>query len=170
MARIADTFQHDRSVDRLTILSQKRGIGGAAEQVLFFQVKGDETDWSGQFHGLDLASDLEHHCEGAGIIIGAGRPLDRIEVRSEDQRRCGLEWLSVGKRRSDHIVVGAAPGLEWLRCDGKAGFRELAVQIGFRFLEANWRREGMTLAHQMAKVFFEEVVSNGHVGFRQRKG
>lgn len=123
---------------------------------------------SGQFHGSHSASDLQHHREGASIIIGAGRPLDRIEVRSEDQRRCGLEWLSVRKRRSDHIVVGVAQGLEVLRCGGKTAFRELAVQIDLCFVEANRRREGMALAHQMAKVFFEEVVINGHVGFRQR--
>jgi hypothetical protein len=55
-----------------------------------------------------------------------------------------------------------------LRCGGKTAFRELAVQIDFCFVEANRRREGMALAHKMAKVFFEEVMINGHVGFRQR--
>lgn len=163
MTRIADAFQHDCSMNRFTILSQKRCIGGAAEQVLFFQVEAYETNRSGQFHGSDLASDLEHHREGAGVIIGAGRPLHSIEVRGDDQRGCGTVALGVGNRGSNQIMVSAAQRLERLPRDGQACFRELSVEIGFCFLEANRRREWMTLAYEAMQVVVELIVINGHV-------
>jgi hypothetical protein len=38
------------------------------------------------------------------------------------------------------------------------------VQIGFCFLEANRRRDGMALADEVMQVVFELITINGHVG------
>ena len=85
MARIADTFQYDGTMDGLAILTEERGIGRATKQVLFLEVEGDETNRPGQPHVLDLASNLEHHSKRARIIIGARRACYGIKVRAEDQ-------------------------------------------------------------------------------------
>ena len=46
--------------------------------------------------------------------------------------------------------------------NSQACFRKLSVQIGFYFLKADRRREGMTLADEVMQVVIEMVAISGH--------
>jgi hypothetical protein len=50
--------------------------------------------------------------------------------------------------------------LEGLPRDDQACFRELSVQIGFCFLEAKRRRDGMALTDEAMQIIFEVVTIN----------
>ncbi len=133
MARIADTFQYDGSMDGLTGPAEERGIGRATKQVLFLEVEGDETNRPDQWHLSKLASDMEDHGKRARIVIGARRAFHRIEVRAEDQ---WWQWAvrGGGMRRRNDVAKGSTQCLELVGCDEKAGLRELAMQVRFCLL------------------------------------
>jgi len=69
-----DAFKNDRSIDGLAGLGETGHVGAAAQQIFFFEAKGNELDRSCQSGLLQSAGNSRSTVRPLGIVTGAGRP------------------------------------------------------------------------------------------------